>query len=71
MGGSNYSLLNKIGISEDQNTFSNPIDQNRKIHVFADVPCLLKRDDFLDHGFHTVDKEKIIKINPQKYNHDR
>ena len=63
MGGSNYSLLNQMKISEEKNNFDNPVDPNRKIHVFADVPHLIKliRNHFLDHGFHTADGQEAIK----------
>lgn len=42
MGGTNYSLLNKLGINEVQNSFTNPYDPNRNVHVFADAPHLIK-----------------------------
>lgn len=68
LGGSNYSLLSKLGISDKQNTFPNPYDEERKIHVFADVPHLIKlaRNHFIDHGFQNIDSEKVISTDPVK-----
>lgn len=62
MGGSNYSLINQLKISEENNSFDNPVDPSRKINVFADVPHLVKliRNHFLDHGFHSADGEETI-----------
>ncbi|KAK3893295.1 hypothetical protein Pcinc_002851 [Petrolisthes cinctipes] len=62
MGGSNYSLINQLKINEDNNSFDNPVDPTRNIHVFADVPHLLKliRNHFLDHGFHSADSNETI-----------
>lgn len=61
MGSSNYSLLNKLGISKDVNTFLNPCDNSRKVHVFLDAPHLLKlvRNHFLDSGFQTNNDNHI------------
>ncbi len=61
MGSSNYSLLNKLGISEDVNTFLNPCDHSRKVHVFLDAPHLIKlvRNHFLDSGFQTDNGDHI------------
>lgn len=61
MGPTNIGLWKSLNISTDETSFTNPADSNRKVHVFADVPHLLKlvRNHFLDHGFETHDG-KII-----------
>ena len=53
MGGANHSLLNQLGIDEKTTYFSNPFASNRFVHVFLDIPHLIKlgRNHLLDHGF--------------------
>lgn len=62
LGGSNRALLNEIGISVHKSWFPNPVDPNRNIFVFADVPHLIKliRNNFVDHGF-TIDGKDLNK----------
>lgn len=68
MGSTNSKLLNDLKINENQNTFLNPYDQSRIIHVFLDVPHLIKLvcNHFLDHGFHKIITKKDIRIEPVK-----
>lgn len=58
MGGGNRSLHTALGISAEQTWFYNPCN-SKKIHVFADVPHLIKliRNHFVDHGFILNGKE--------------
>ena len=55
LAGGNRGLLNKIGISIENNTMPNPYDSQRRISVSADVPHLIKliRNNILDHGIST------------------
>lgn len=54
-------------ISRDKNTFDNPFDSSRKVHVFGDVPHLkLTRNHFSDHDFQSVNDEETIKCDPVK-----
>lgn len=57
LAGGNQGLLSKLGISTEKNSFENPADSTRNIHVFADPPHLLKliRNNVLDHGMMTPD----------------
>ena len=49
----NQGLWRDKGISVKNTSFVNPFDRSRKVHVFADVPHMLKllRNHFLDRGF--------------------
>jgi hypothetical protein len=61
MGTGNIGFWNQVGIGFNKNVyFFHPEDDNLKIHVFADVPHLLKlaRNHFLDHGF-TINGVKV------------
>ena len=53
MGPQNLKLWKDLQISVDQTSFQNPHDSSRQVHVFADVPHLLKllRNHLLDNGF--------------------
>ncbi|KAK3893279.1 hypothetical protein Pcinc_002835 [Petrolisthes cinctipes] len=68
MGSTNSKMLKDIGISENHNTFLNPYDKSRVIHVFLDVPHRIKlvRNHFLDHGFYNINTKKEIRIEPVK-----
>lgn len=45
-----------MGISRSSTSFDNPHDPNRKVHVFADPPHLLKlvKNNLIDHGIETA-----------------
>jgi len=60
MGTGNVGLWKSMEISHDNPSFSHPIT-GRAVHVFADVPHLIKllRNHFIDHGF-LLDKSKLI-----------
>lgn len=64
LGGSNRSLFNQLDISENKSYFENPFDNSRNIHVFADVPHLIKliRNNLLTHGINVGGN--IINSNP-------
>lgn len=66
MAGSNSSLIKTIGINENQNTFPNLFDESRHIHVFLDVPYLIKlvRNLFLGQGFCNIQNEQVINSHP-------
>jgi len=77
MGPTNQGLLKSISVSDEQPNFKHPITGQR-IHVFADIPHLIKlcRNNYLDHGFILKDNEKetfigintlneLIEISPQ------
>ena len=51
-GPSNQAALRKLGITKENTSFPNPLDPNRQIFVFLDVPHLLKliRNHALDEG---------------------
>lgn len=67
LGGGNRSLHNELGINTSQTWFTNPYSSH-KIHVFADVPHLIKllRNHFVDQGFTLngteINKEIIEKL---------
>lgn len=71
MGGGNIGFWSKLNVRHDKPVFFlHPVDASLKVHVFADVPHLLKllRNHFLDHGFTSagvkIDKtclEKLLK----------
>lgn len=75
LGPSNYNLLKKLNIGfqeEDKTSFQHPCDENVKIHVFLDVPHLLKllRNHFIDSGLHinghfitSAALERLLQIN--------
>jgi len=52
MGPTNQGLLKSISVSFKQPNFKHPITGQR-VHVFADIPHLIKlcRNNYLDHGF--------------------
>lgn len=54
MGGANQGLLRSLGVTEVPPNFANPCNDN-KVHVFADVPHLLKliKNNLVDHGIET------------------
>ena len=73
LAGGNVGLHGKLGITVDCSKFINPFDATRHIHVFADVPHLIKliRNNFVDHGFlhndSLISKAPIVElINNQK-----
>ena len=55
LGGANLGLLKVLEVTPNQPNFNNPFDQSRKVHVFTDVPHLLKliRNNLVDHGIET------------------
>ncbi|CAL8074647.1 unnamed protein product [Orchesella dallaii] len=55
LGGENRSIWKHYGISTSKSWFENPHDKSRRVHVFADVPHMLKliRNHLLDDGFAT------------------
>lgn len=52
LGGGNRGLHNELNVCTSKTWFINPANKN-KIHVFADVPHLIKllRNHFVDQGF--------------------
>lgn len=75
LGGSNRGLLKELEISVQKSWFPNPKNANQRIHVFADVPHLIKliRNNFIDHGFlingNLIDKsiiEELISVTNEK-----
>lgn len=56
LSGANQGLWRSLGISRSSTSFENPHDPNRKVHVFADPPHLLKlvRNNLIDHGIETA-----------------
>lgn len=58
LGGGNRSLHNALNINYQNTWFINP-SNNKKVHVLADVPHLIKliRNNFVDHGFIVNGKE--------------
>lgn len=81
MGGSNQKLLSELGISANNSNVKSPVDENRRIWAFCDVPHMLKllRNHLIDEGFQLCDGktvktdvfEKIIssQSNDLKYAH--
>lgn len=59
MGTGNIGFWKSVTISHDNPSFSHSIT-GRAVHVFADVPHLIKllRNHFIDHGF-LLDKSKL------------
>ena len=55
LSGANQGLLKSLGISMSCTSFENPQHPNRKVHVFADPPHMLKlvRNNLLDYGIET------------------
>jgi len=53
MGPTNMGLWKSMNVSHTNSSFNHPLMPDRRIHVFADAPHLLKliRNNFLDHGF--------------------
>ena len=49
----NQGLWNGLGVTIDHPFFKNPCDSERDVHVFADIPHMLKlfRNHFIDYGF--------------------
>lgn len=58
LGGGNRSLHNELNVNHNNTWFTNPFN-GEAVHVFADVPHLVKliRNHFVDHGFIVKDKE--------------
>jgi hypothetical protein len=52
-GAENQALWKNMGVNEVTTYFQNPFEHHRKIHVFADVPHMLKliRNHLIDDGF--------------------
>lgn len=68
LGPTNQGLWKSINVSYNQPNFEHPVS-GKRVHVFADVPHLLKlaRNNFLDHGFLLEEKsEKFIGLNSIK-----
>ena len=49
----NQGLWRDMGITSEKPSFKNPVDETRDVHVFADVPHMVKllRNHYLDRGF--------------------
>jgi len=54
-GADNQSLWKSMGIDDHSTSFCNPADNSRRVHVFADVPHMLKliRNHLIDDGLQT------------------
>ena len=52
MGGTNRKLWKDLGVTEEKVFINHPVDSNRKLHFFADMPHILKlyRNHVLDRG---------------------
>lgn len=63
MGGKNSKVWKELHVNTNKSFFSNPVDSNRNVWVFCDVPHLLKllRNHFLDEGFVLGDGSKFQK----------
>lgn len=61
MSSTNLALWKSLNVDTTTTHFTNPTDPNREVHVFADVPHLIKlvRNHFLDNGFVTTDGKVI------------
>lgn len=67
MGPTNRTLWNSLNINIENTSFENPFN-GKNVHIFADVPHLIKlaRNHLLDHGFvynnKYVGKETLAKF---------
>lgn len=55
LSGGNQGLLKSLGVNVNNPNFDHPHQTDRKVHVFADTPLMLKliRNNILDHGLET------------------
>ena len=69
MGGSNQGFLRSMNVSYENPFISNPCNNEKRIHFFADMPHLIKllRNHLLDQGIYlsenrVIDKEVLEKL---------